>query len=155
LFGVGDLELLEVDPHKFESRYDQRLVGPYPESRALYRERSPIHFADRIGCPVLVIQGLDDRVVPPAQAEVIVAALAANGIPHAYLAFEGEGHGFRGAYAIRRTIEASLSFLGQVFGFTPADDIEPIELAGLDAWRRAGGGQPRGEPTPNEALPTG
>jgi dipeptidyl aminopeptidase/acylaminoacyl peptidase len=155
LFGVGDLELLEVDPHKFESRYDQRLVGPYPESRALYRERSPIHFADRIACPVLVIQGLDDRVVPPAQAEVIVAALAANGIPHAYLAFEGEGHGFRGAYAIRRTIEASLSFLGQVFGFTPADDIEPIELAGLDAWRRAGGGQPRGEPTPNEALPTG
>ncbi len=106
LFGVGDLELLEADPHKFESHYDQRLVGPYPEAVALYRERSPVHFVDRISCPVLVIQGLDDRVVPPDQAEVIVAALAANGIPHAYLAFEGEGHGFRGAYAIRRTIEA-------------------------------------------------
>ena len=93
------------DTHKFESRYDDRLVGPYPEAAALYRERSPIHSVDRISCPVLVLQGLDDRVVPPAQAEAIVAALAANGIPHAYLAFEGEGHGFRGA--VRHPAHAS------------------------------------------------
>ena len=113
-------------PHKFESRYDHRLVGPYPEAAALYRERSPVHFAADISSPVLILQGLDDRVVPPSQAESIVAALASNGIPHAYLPFEGEGHGFRGAYAIRRTLEAELSFLGQVFGFEPADELEPL-----------------------------
>ena len=134
-YGVGDLELLERDPHKFESRYDQRLVGPYPEDAALFRERSPVHFVDDISCPVLILQGLDDRVVPPSQAESIVAALASNGIPHAYLAFEGEGHGFRGASAIRRTLEARLSFLGQVFGFEPADEIEPLDLAGLADWK--------------------
>ena len=121
-FGVGDLESLTRDSHKFESRYNDRLVGPYPEAAALYRERSPVHFLDRIACPVLVLQGLDDKVVPPNQAEAIVAALEANGIPHAYLAFEGEGHGFRGATAIRASLEAELSFLGAVFGFAPADD---------------------------------
>lgn len=135
-FGVGDLETMTRDTHKFESRYLDLLVGPYPEAAATYRERSPVHFLDRISCPVLVMQGLDDMIVPPSQAEAIVEALAANGIPHAYLAFEGEGHGFRGATAIRRSLEAELSFLGQVFGFTPADDIEPIEMPGLEAWRR-------------------
>jgi dipeptidyl aminopeptidase/acylaminoacyl peptidase len=134
LFGVGDLELLEIDPHKFESQYNHRLVGPYPEAAALYRERSPNHFVDAFSSPVLILQGLDDRVVPPSQAEAIVAALAAKDIPHAYIAFEGEGHGFRGAYAIRRTIEARLSFLGQVFGFEPADTLEPLEMPGLDTW---------------------
>ena len=134
LFGIGDLALLETQPHKFESRYNHRLVGPYPEAAALYRERSPNFFMDRFSCPVLILQGLDDKVVPPAQAEAIVAALAANGIPHAYIAFEGEGHGFRGAYAIRRTIEARLSFLGQVFGFVPDDQLEPLEVPGLDTW---------------------
>ena len=140
LYGIGDLELLEIDPHKFESQYDHRLVGPYPEGVALYRERSPVHFVDRISRPVLIIQGLEDRVVPPDQAEVMVAALTATGIPHAYLGFEGEGHGFRGADAIQRMLEAGLSFLGQVFGFDPADDVEPLELVGLAAWRerRAG-----------------
>jgi dienelactone hydrolase len=82
------------------------------------------------------MQGLDDKVVPPSQAEAIVAALAAKGIPYAYLQFEGEGHGFRGAAAIRRSLEAELSFLGLVFGFEPADHLEPIELIGLEAWRR-------------------
>ena len=134
LFGIADLEVLEDGFHKFESRYSHRLVGPYPEAAAVYRERSPIHAVDDISCPVLILQGLDDPVVPPAQAEVIVAALEARGIPHAYLAFEGEGHGFRGAYAIRRTIEARLSFLGQVFGFEPDDDIEPVALPGLETW---------------------
>ena len=134
-FGIGDLEAIAKDSHKFESRYERRLVGPYPEAAELYRQRSPIHFLDQFSCPVLVMQGLDDKVVPPSQAEAIVAALAANGIPHAYLAFEGEGHGFRGATAIRRSLEAQLSFLGQIFGFRPADDFEPVELPGLDEWR--------------------
>jgi dipeptidyl aminopeptidase/acylaminoacyl peptidase len=130
LFGVGDLEALAKHTHKFESRYTDRLVGPLPEAAARYRERSPVYAFDRISCPVLVLQGLDDKVVLPAQAEQIVAALAENGIPYAYLAFEGEGHGFRGETAQRRTLEAQLSFLGQVFGFEPADDIEPVELVG-------------------------
>jgi dipeptidyl aminopeptidase/acylaminoacyl peptidase len=134
-FGIGDLEALAKDTHKFESRYLDGLVGPYPEAADRYRERSPLHAADRISCPVLVLQGLEDRVVPPAQAEAIVAALAANGIPHAYLAFEGEGHGFRGATAIRAALEAELAFLGAVFGFTPADHLPPLALPGLEAWR--------------------
>ena len=99
-----------------------------------YRQRSPIHYLDALSCPVLVLQGLDDRVVPPAQAEAIVAALEANGIPHAYLPFEGEGHGFRGATAIRTSLEARLGFLGAVFGFTPAD-VPPLALPGIHAWR--------------------
>ncbi len=142
LFGVGDLEALARDTHKFEARYLDRMVGPYPAAAATYRERSPIHALDRIACPVLVMQGLDDKVVPPAQAEAIVAALAANGIPHAYLAFEGEGHGFRGGEAIRRSLEAQLAFLGAAFGFTPADDLPPLELPGIDAWRTARGRRP-------------
>jgi fermentation-respiration switch protein FrsA (DUF1100 family) len=89
---------------------------------------------DTIACPTLILQGADDTVVPPAQAEAIVAALAANAIPHAYLLFEGEGHGFRGERAIRRSLEAELSFLGQVFGFEPDDDIEAVALPGLDSW---------------------
>ena len=111
-----------------------RLVGPYPAMAETYRRRSPIHYLDEIGCPVLVLQGLEDRVVPPSQAEAIVAALEANGVPHAYLAFEGEGHGFRGSTAIRAAAEAELGFLGAVFGFDPAG-VEPLALPGLDAWR--------------------
>ena len=144
-YGIGDLVLLEEATHKFESRYSRRLVGPYPEAAALYRERSPVNRVDDISCPVLVLQGLDDRVVPPAHAESIVAALASKGIPHAYLAFEGEGHGFRGAFAIRRSLEAELAFLGAVFDFVPADAIEPLDMPGLDAWRAA---HPRPEPAP-------
>jgi dipeptidyl aminopeptidase/acylaminoacyl peptidase len=111
------------------------MIGPYPEAAERYRERSPIHFVDDIDCPVLVLQGLDDMVVPPSQAEAIVAALASKRIPYAYLAFEGEGHGFRGATAIRRTLEARVSFLAQVFGFEPADAIETLDMPGLDEWR--------------------
>lgn len=144
LFGVGDLETLARDTHKFESHYMDRLVGPYPEAADLYRQRSPVHFLDQIRCPVLVMQGLDDKVVPPSQAEAIVEALVSNGIPYAYLAFEGEGHGFRGATAIRRSIEAELSFLGQVFGFAPADRLEPLEMPGLERWRANAGRGPSG-----------
>ena len=134
-FGVGDLEALAQHTHKFESRYLDGLVGPYPACAATYRQRSPVHVLDQISCPVLVMQGLDDQVVPPAQAEAIVAALEANQIPHAYLAFEGEGHGFRGAAAIKRSLEADISFLGQVLGFVPADVFEPVDVPGLEAWR--------------------
>jgi dipeptidyl aminopeptidase/acylaminoacyl peptidase len=137
LYGIGDLELLETDSHKFESLYNRRLVGPYPEAAAIYRERSPSNFPDRFSSPVLILQGLDDHVVPPSQAESIVAALSRKSIPYAYIAFEGEGHGFRGAFALRRTLEARLSFLGQVFGFEPADGYEPLEMPGLDAWLAA------------------
>jgi dipeptidyl aminopeptidase/acylaminoacyl peptidase len=134
LYGVGDLETLARDTHKFESRYTDRLIGPYPAMAERYRQRSPIHYLDEVSCPVLVLQGLDDKVVPPSQAEAIVAALQANAIPHAYLAFEGEGHGFRGADAQRAAMEAQIAFLGAVFGFQPTD-VPPLELPGIDAWR--------------------
>jgi dipeptidyl aminopeptidase/acylaminoacyl peptidase len=131
-FGVGDLEALARDTHKFESRYLDLLVAPYPEQVEVYRERSPIHFVDRIRCPVLVLQGADDRVVPQEQADQIVDALKRNGIPYAYLLFPGEGHGFRRAENQRRSREAELSFYAQVFGFKLADEFEPIEVHGLD-----------------------
>jgi len=131
-FGVGDCAALAVDTHKFESRYLDSLIGPYPEAAEVYRERSPIYFADEITCPVILLQGLDDEVVPPEQAEGMVAALTANRVPHAYLTFPGEGHGFRKAEHIRQAREAELSFYAQVFGFDPADDIEPVEIAFAD-----------------------
>jgi dipeptidyl aminopeptidase/acylaminoacyl peptidase len=127
-FGVGDLEALARDTHKFESRYLDRLVAPYPTGIETYRQRSPIHFAERCTCPVIVLQGLDDKVVPPAQAEELVAALHRRGIPHAYLPFAGEGHGFRQRDNIRRALEAELSFYAQVFGFRLADEVEPVVL---------------------------
>ena len=129
-FGVGDLASLARDTHKFESRYLDSMVGPWPEAEALYRERSPITAVDRISVPVLLLQGRDDRVVPPAQAETIEAALRARGVPVAALYFDGEGHGFRGADAIIRSVQAELAFLGLVFGFSPADKLPPLELAG-------------------------
>ena len=135
-FGIADLEMLVRDSHKFESHYEEGLVGPYPAMADRYRERSPIHRLDAISVPVLILQGLDDKVVPPAQAEALADALAAHGVPYAYLAFEGEGHGFRGEAAQRRTLEARLSFLGAVFGFPPADDLPPLEVHGIDGWER-------------------
>lgn len=132
-FGIGDLETFVSTTHKFESRYVDRLVGPYPEAKALYRERSPLNFGDRISCPVLILQGLDDHIVPPAQAEQIVAGLRANGIPHAYIAYEGEDHGFRKASSIIDSFEAELSFFAQVFGFEPADEIPVIRIENLPA----------------------
>lgn len=129
-FGVADLGALARDTHKFESRYLDGLVGRWPEDEAEYWERSPLAHLDELSCPVLVLQGLEDEVVPPSQAEAIVAALAAKGIPHAYLPFEGEQHGFRKASSIQRALEAELSFYGQVLGFEPADDLPPLELEG-------------------------
>ena len=120
------------DTHKFESRYLDRLVGPWPENQALYAERSPIHHTNRLSCPLIFFQGLDDKVVPPNQAEAMVEALREKGIPVAYVPFEGEGHGFRQAENIRRALEGELSFYGQVFGFDPADEIEPVEIENLN-----------------------
>jgi dipeptidyl aminopeptidase/acylaminoacyl peptidase len=131
-FGVGDIEALARETHKFESRYMDQLVGPYPEAVALYHERSPIYHVDGFTKPLLVLQGRDDMVVREAQSEQIVAALRERRIPHAYLAFEGEGHGFRQAANIRRSLEAEASFYAQVFGFTLADDFAPLKVEFLD-----------------------
>ncbi|MBA2717765.1 MAG: S9 family peptidase [Chloroflexi bacterium] len=127
-FGIGDLETFLAETHKFESRYLDRLIGPYPERKDLYHDRSPLNFAERIWCPVLILQGAEDRVVPPAQAEQIVDALWERQLPHAYILYPGEDHGFRSAANIIRSFEAELSFYGQVYGFSPADAIEPIEV---------------------------
>lgn len=132
-YGIADLELIHVDGHKFESRYDEGLVAPWTdEGRTVFRERSPIHFLDRVRVPVLVFQGLDDRVVPPSQLDAMVEAFTAKGVPHVAMTFEGEGHGFRRAETKRATYRAELGFLARVFGFTPADGIEPLDVPGLD-----------------------
>jgi dipeptidyl aminopeptidase/acylaminoacyl peptidase len=130
-YGVADLEALAKDTHKFESRYGDSMVGPYPETAELYRRRSPVHFADRLSCPVILLQGLEDKVVPPSQAEIMIAALRAKGLPFAHVAFPTEGHGFREAANIRRSIEAELYFYSRIFGFTPADNIQPVEIENL------------------------
>jgi dipeptidyl aminopeptidase/acylaminoacyl peptidase len=130
-YGVADAAALAKDTHKFESRYLDRLIGPWPEAEARYRERSPIHFTDRLSCPVILLQGLEDEVVPPSQAEMMAAALDAKGIPYAYLPFEGEQHGFRQAAHIRRACEAEVYFYSRVFGFDLADPVDPVPIAHL------------------------
>ncbi len=129
-YGVADLAALARDTHKFESRYLDRLVGPYPERSDLYDERSPLSARDGFSCPVIFFQGAEDRIVPPNQAESMVEALRVRGVPVAYLLFEGEQHGFRRAGNIVRALEAELSFYGQVLGFEPAGGIEPVTLLG-------------------------
>jgi dipeptidyl aminopeptidase/acylaminoacyl peptidase len=131
-FGIADLEQFAGgETHKFELEYEHTLVGPYPERADVYRERSPIHFTDRITTPMLVLQGADDRVVPPSQAELIVSALRERGVPHAYLLYEGEGHGFRKAENIAGSLEAEFSFYAQVLGFEPAGAIRRLEIENL------------------------
>jgi dipeptidyl aminopeptidase/acylaminoacyl peptidase len=132
-FGVADLEALTIETHKFESHYLDGLIGPYPDRRDLYVERSPIHHVDGFDRPLIVLQGLEDEVVPPNQAEMIVEALRAKSVPVAYVTFEGEQHGFRQAANIRRALDAELSFYAQVFGFElPADEaIEPVTVENL------------------------
>ena len=127
-YGIGELEALAKDTHKFESHYLDQLIGPYPDCRDVYAARSPLNHADKLTCPVIFFQGLEDKVVPPNQAEMMVGALKKKRIPVAYLAFEGEQHGFRKAETIRRTLEAELYFYGRVFGFTPDGEIEPVEI---------------------------
>ena len=130
-YGVSDLEVLELDTHKFESRYSHTLIAPYPVAKDVYRARSPIHAIDRLACPLILFQGLDDKVVPPNQSQMMADAVRAKGLPVAYLAFEGEQHGFRRAETIIRSLEAELFFYGAVFGFTPADRIPPVSIANL------------------------
>jgi dipeptidyl aminopeptidase/acylaminoacyl peptidase len=131
-FGIADLEQFGGgETHKFELQYEHTLIGPYPEQADVYRARSPIHFTDRITTPMLVLQGTDDRIVPPSQAELIVGALRERGVPHAYLLYEGEGHGFRKAENIAGSLEAELSFYAQVLGFEPAGDVPKLRIVNL------------------------
>ncbi len=130
-YGVSDAAALARDTHKFESRYLDALIGPWPERADLYEQRSPIHAVDRLSCPVIFLQGLEDAVVPPDQTERMVDALRRKGLPVACLMFEGEQHGFRRAANIRRAAEAELYFYGRIFGFRPAGEIEPVEIENL------------------------
>jgi dipeptidyl aminopeptidase/acylaminoacyl peptidase len=127
-YGVADLEALARDTHKFESRYLDGLIGPWPAAKAIYDARSPIHHLESFNAPLLILQGSEDPVVPPNQAYMIRDALKTKGVPVAYIEFAGEGHGFRRAENIIRGKEAELWFYGRVFGFTPADPIEPVEI---------------------------
>jgi len=127
-YGVADLRALAADTHDFEAHYLDGLVGPLPEAEAVYLERSPLGRVDRLQVPVLLLQGADDRVVPPAQAYAMRDALAAKGIRHALVVYEGEAHGFRRADTIQHALESELSFLGQVFAFaTPGVPVLPLE----------------------------
>ena len=132
-FGLSDLEFFVRDTHKFESRYLDSLIGPYPERRDLYRERSALAHLDGFECPVIFFQGLDDKVVPPNQAELMVDALRKKGIPVAYVPYPGEDHGFRQGKHIRHALEAELYFYGRIFGFPVAEPSWPIVIDNLDS----------------------
>ncbi len=130
-YGVSDLEILAKDTHKFESRYLDRLVGKYPEAKAIYEARSPIHFTEKLACPVIFFQGLEDKVVPPNQAEMMFEAIKNKGLPVAYVAFAEEAHGFRQAANIKKALESEYYFYARIFGFEPAEAIEPVEIINL------------------------
>ena len=130
-YGVSDLTALAEDTHKFESRYLDRLVGPYPAAAEIYRERSPINYVERLNAPVIFLQGLEDKVVPPSQAEIMVAALKRKGLPVAYIAFPGEQHGFRRSETLKRALDVELYFYARVFGFDLPEAIEPIAIDNL------------------------
>ncbi len=130
-YGVSDLEALAQDTHKFEARYLDRLIGPYPQAKDLYYQRSPIHFTDKLACPVVFFQGLEDKIVPPNQAEMMVEALKQKGLPVAYVAFPEEQHGFRQSANIKKALEGEFYFYARIFGFTPGDDLEPLEIMNL------------------------
>jgi dipeptidyl aminopeptidase/acylaminoacyl peptidase len=132
-YGVADLELLARDTHKFESRYLDGMIGPYPEAIAVYHERSPLHHLEGLDRPLILFQGLEDAIVPPAQAELMASALAERGVPVALLTFAGEQHGFRQAATIRRVIDTELNFYGRVLGFTPSDAAEAFEIINEEA----------------------
>jgi len=138
-YGISDLATLATDTHKFEAHYTDRLVAPWPEGKDLYEERSPIHHLDRLNSPMLLQQGADDRVVPPSQASEMAAAVRAKGLPVALVMYEGEGHGFRRADTIAASLNAKLSFLGQVFGFTPAGEVAVLPIDNLEMRRPQAG----------------
>jgi dipeptidyl aminopeptidase/acylaminoacyl peptidase len=130
-YGVSDLAALATDTHKFESQYLDGLIGAYPEQAELYRARSPIHAVDQLSCPVIFFQGDEDKIVPPNQAEMMVEALKAKGLPVAYVLYEGEQHGFRKAENIKRTLDGELYFYARVFGFELADEVEAVAIDNL------------------------
>jgi len=130
-FGVSDLEALAKDTHKFESRYLDSIVGPYPDRLDLYHARSPIHHVDQLSSACIFFQGLEDQVVPPNQAELMVEALDAKGLPVAYVPFKGEQHGFRHAENIKRCLDLELYFYSKIFGFSTSDKIEPVVIRNL------------------------
>ena len=130
-YGVSDLEALAQDTHKFESRYLDSLIGPYPERRDLYLARSPINHTDGLSCPLILFQGLEDKIVPPSQAVLMFEAVRAKGLPCAYVPFAGEQHGFRRAENIRRALDGELYFYSRVFGFELAESVEPVEIENL------------------------
>ncbi len=130
-YGVSDLEVLATDTHKFESRYMDSMIGPYPEQKQVYYDRSPINFVDQLSCPAIFFQGDEDKVVPPNQAEMMVDMLQKKGLPVAYVLYKGEQHGFRKAENIKRTLDGEFYFYAQVFGFKPADVVEPVEIHNL------------------------
>jgi dipeptidyl aminopeptidase/acylaminoacyl peptidase len=130
-YGISDLEALATDTHKFESRYLDSLIGPYPQRRDLYVARSPIHFTDRLDCPMILFQGLEDKVVPPNQAEKMFEAVRQKKLPVAYVTFPGEQHGFRKAENIQRALEAELYFYSKIFRFELLDPIAPVPIENL------------------------
>jgi dipeptidyl aminopeptidase/acylaminoacyl peptidase len=127
-YGIADAAVLAEDTHKFELHYMDGLFGPWPEAADVYRSRSPAFHTEGLRTPLIIFQGLEDKVVPPVQAEIMVTALRENGVPHAYVEYAGEQHGFRKAESIRRTAEAELYFYGRVLGLTPADELQPVEI---------------------------
>jgi dipeptidyl aminopeptidase/acylaminoacyl peptidase len=142
-YGVSDIAALAQDTHKFESRYLDSLIGPFPAAKSVYESRSPLNHLDGFKVPLIVLQGADDPVVPPNQSERIVDALRKRGVPVAYLLFPGESHGFRKPDNTTRALQAELSFYGQVFGFTPADSLPPLTIEGLGAGVRSRSTSPR------------
>jgi dipeptidyl aminopeptidase/acylaminoacyl peptidase len=130
-YGLSELEIFARDTHKFESRYMHSLVGPYPARKDLYIERSPINFIGKISAPVILFQGDEDKIVPPSQSKMMFDAVRSKGLPVAYLLFQGEQHGFRRAENIKRSLEAELYFYSRIFGFEPADHVEPVPIENL------------------------
>jgi dipeptidyl aminopeptidase/acylaminoacyl peptidase len=131
-FGVSDAELLAKETHKFESRYMDSMIGPYPQRRDLYRERSPLNFTERLNRPIIFFQGLDDKIVLPNQAELMVEAMKRRGVPVAYVAFAGEGHGFRRSENIKQALENEFYFYSRIFRFEPADPVAKVPIYNLD-----------------------
>ncbi|MBT5626926.1 MAG: prolyl oligopeptidase family serine peptidase [Chloroflexi bacterium] len=127
-YGIADLSVFIGDTHKYESRYMDTLIGPYPEAKQLYHDRSAINFMDRLSCPMIILQGLEDKIVPPSQAEIMAGALRDKGLPFALMMFEGEQHGFRQSKNIKASLEGELYFYGRVMGFSPAGDLPGVEI---------------------------
>jgi len=132
-FGLSELTVFVADTHKFESRYLNSLIGPWPEREDLYHERSPINSVDQLTCPVAFFQGDEDKIVPPSQAELMVEALRKKGLPVAYVLFEGEQHGFRKAENMKRALDGEFYFFARIFGIEPADEIEPVEIENFES----------------------